>query len=337
MTSSKLDWANLSLTNNSIDKSSLLGRDLLRLLDLTPEEFRLVLSHAISLKAKWKSDPAKAQQQATLLGRAVGVILEKPSLRTRVSFELAISRLGAYPVVMSDTSSAFSRGESIKDTTMVMERYVNAIVIRSFAQSRVEEIAHYAQIPVVNALTDDFHPCQGLADFMTIYEKKGDLAALKLAYVGDGNNMAHTYMEAGALTGMEVRIATPEAYKPLRKYIEECRQMADTTGAKIILTTDPATALKDADVVITDTWASMGAESEHDERAKVFEPYQISAESFAQAAPGAIFMHCLPAHRGEEVTDEVMDAPFSVIYDEAENRLHAQQALLSLVLDEKEI
>ncbi|MDR0347319.1 MAG: ornithine carbamoyltransferase [Coriobacteriales bacterium] len=310
----------------------LAGRDFLRLLDLTPDEFFFVLATAQEGKALWKANAAAAQQQAPYQGRAVGIILEKPSLRTRVSFELAVARLGAYPVVMSDTSSAFSRGESVKDTTMVMERFVDAIVIRSFAQARVAEIAHWARIPVVNALTDDFHPCQGLADFLTIYEYKGELSRLKLAYVGDGNNMAHTYLEGGALCGMEVRVATPEAYRPQEIYVAQCQELAEKTGAKLLLGNDPQAALEGADVVITDTWASMGAEAEHDERVGVFEPYQVSAASFELAAPGAIFLHCLPAHRGEEVTDEVMDAPYSAIYDEAENRLHAQQALLSLLL-----
>ncbi|MDR0350933.1 MAG: hypothetical protein LBH64_05205, partial [Coriobacteriales bacterium] len=179
----------LAGSNPLTGSNPLAGRDLLRLLDLTPDEFFLVLAAAQAGKAFWKADAAAAQQQAPYQGRAVGVILEKPSLRTRVSFELAVARLGAYPVVMSDTNSAFSRGESVKDTTMVMERFVDAIVIRSFAQARVAEIAHHARVPVVNALTDDFHPCQGLADFLTIYERKGELSRLKLAYVGDGNNM----------------------------------------------------------------------------------------------------------------------------------------------------
>jgi ornithine carbamoyltransferase len=315
----------------------LAGRDLLRLLDLTPDEFFFVLATAQEGKAQWKADAAAAQRQAPYEGRAVGVILEKPSLRTRVSFELAAARLGAYPVVMSDTSSAFSRGESVKDTTMVIERFVDAIVIRSFAQSRIAEIAHWARVPVINALTDDFHPCQGLADFLTIYEHKGSLSQLKLAYVGDGNNMAHTYLEGGALCGMEVRVATPEAYRPQAEYVEQCQELAAQTGAKLLVGTNPQAALEGADVVITDTWASMGAEGEHDERVNAFSAYQISTASFELAAPGAIFLHCLPAHRGEEVTDEVMDASYSVIYDEAENRLHAQQALLTLVLEKAKI
>lgn len=336
------DWSNLDVLSSSatstyvsrtpVTGNTLAGRDLLRLLDLSPDELHLVLATALRIKADWKSDAAKAQENAPYPGRSVGIILEKPSLRTRVSFELASSRLGAYPVVMSDASSAFSRNESIKDTTMVLERYVDVIVIRSFAQERVEEIAKWATVPVVNALTDDFHPCQGLADFMTIFEKKGDLSKLKLAYVGDGNNMAHTYLEAGALVGMDVRVATPKAYEPQEMYFKECEKMAATTGAKLLLTTEPKEALEGADVVITDTWASMGAEDEHDVRAKIFAPYQVDAKAMKLAAKDAIFMHCLPAHRGEEVTDEVMDASYSVIYDEAENRLHAQQALLQLIL-----
>jgi ornithine carbamoyltransferase len=248
---------------------------------------------------------------------------------------------------------------------MVLERYVDAIVIRSFAQSRVEEIASHAQVPVINALTDDFHPCQGLADFMTIYEYKcamggassvgvasaADGAAttatttvnnsfalhnlhdIKIAYIGDGNNMAHTYMEGAALAGMELRIATPPGYEVQPKYVDECAAVAAKTGAKLLYTNDPTEAILGADVVITDTWASMGAEAEHDERTRAFATYQIDAQAMLLAAPEAIFMHCLPAHRGEEVTDEVMDAPYSAIYDEAENRLHAQQALLQLVME----
>jgi len=327
-----INWGQLDQTV-PLKENPLAGRDLLRLLDLSPQEFHLALSTALATKRLWREDPAREQSRAPYIGRAVAVILEKPSLRTRVSFELATSRLGAYPVVLSDTTSAFSRGESIKDTMMVMERYVSAVVIRSFAQARVEEIAHWASVPVVNALTDDFHPCQGLADFLTMFEHKGDLSKLKLAYVGDGsNNMAHTYLEGGALCGMEVHIATPEAYQPNATYLKQCQELAVTTGAKLMVCVDPATALKGADVVITDTWASMGSESEHDKRVKVFTPFQIDGAKFELAAPGAIFLHCLPAHRGEEVTDEVMDAPYSAIYDEAENRLHAQQALLWLLL-----
>ncbi|MDR2196527.1 MAG: ornithine carbamoyltransferase [Coriobacteriales bacterium] len=331
-----VDWSVLDkpVTDLHAAKNPLAGRDVLRLFDLTPEEFHLVLSTALAQKRAWKADPSKVQAEAPYQGRAVGIILEKPSMRTRVSFELAAARLGAHPVIMADTHSAFSRGESLKDTTMVMERFVDALVIRSFAQARVEEIAHWARIPVINALTDDFHPCQGLADFLTMYEHKGDLSRLKLAYVGDGNNMAHTYLEGAAMSGMDCHIATPPSYQPQESYLNEARALAARTGASLTLTTSPDEALAGADVVITDTWASMGSESQHDERAVLFEPYRITMASFEAAAPRALFMHCLPAHRGEEVTDEVMDAPFSAIYDEAENRLHVQKALLSLLMAE---
>jgi len=316
----KPNWAQLDSPVTKLAGNPLAGRDLLRLLDLTPQEFHLVLSTALYQKQTWKSDPAAGQASAPYQGQAVGIILEKPSLRTRVSFELAAARLGAHPVVMADSNSAFSRGESLKDTTMCMERFVDAIVIRSFAQSRVEEIAHWAAVPVVNALTDDFHPCQGLADFLTAWEHKGDLSQLKLAYVGDGNNMAHTYLEGAALCGMQCHIATPPAYQPQPQYVQQCQELAAQTGASLPVDNDVQAALSKADVLITDTWASMGAESEHDERAGVFKDYRLTAASFELANPGAIFLHCLPAHRGEEVTDE------------AENRLHAQKTLLSLLM-----
>jgi ornithine carbamoyltransferase len=323
------NWAALDNPVATLKGNPLAGRDLLCLLDLTPQELHLVLSTAVQHKAAW----AAGDHAAPCSGQAVGIILEKPSMRTRVSFEVATSRLGAHPVIMSDTTSAFSRGETVKDTVMVLERFVDAIVIRSFAQAKVEEVAHWARVPVINALTNDFHPCQGLADFLTMFEHKGDLSKLKLAYVGDGNNMAHTYLEGGALCGMRVHVATPAGYGPSGPIVSACQEVARKTGARLTVDSDPAAALAGADVVITDTWTSMGDEAEHDERLAAFKGFQVTGEVFAtQAAPGAIFMHCLPAHRGEEVTNEVMDAPYSAIYDEAANRLHAQKTLLSLVL-----
>jgi ornithine carbamoyltransferase len=234
---------------------------------------------------------------------------------------------------MSDSNSAFSRGESIKDTVMVLERFVDAIVLRTFEQSKLQAVAKYASVPVINALSDDFHPCQGLADFLTMYEHKGDFTHLKVAYVGDGsNNMAHTYLEGAALIGCKLSIAAPKDYHPNALIYEQCKEVAEKTGAILDVVTDPKAAVLDANVVITDTWASMGSESEHDVRAKIFQPYQVTASLMSEAAAGAIYLHCLPAHRGEEVTDEVMDATYSKIYDEAENRLHAQKALLSLLM-----
>jgi len=312
-------------------KNTLAGRDCLRLLDLTPEEFRFVLRTAQDQKDDWSRGIHKAPQA----GKAVAIIMEKPSLRTRSSFEIGVKRLGAHPLVMADDHSAFSRGETVQDTILVLERFVDAIVLRTFAHSKIEEVAKWASIPVVNALDDDYHPCQGLADALTIKEHKGKLEGLRLAYVGDGNNMAHTYLELGALAGMHVRLACPPMHMPDGDILGECREVAKETGASIDVVHDPHQAVRGADVVITDTWTSMGDEAEHDKRLEEFQGYQVNAELMAMAAEDAIFMHCLPAHRGEEVTDEVMDSPQSVIYDEAENRLHAQKALLSLLMEEQ--
>ena len=316
--------------------NSLYGRDYLRMLDLTVQELQLVIDTAAAFKSHWADDPISAQQQAPFTGQAVAIIMEKPSLRTRVSFERAVERLGAQAIVMSDTTSAFSRGESLQDTMLVLERYVDALVIRSFDQSRIQEMADWATIPVVNALTDAFHPCQGLADFMTIQECFGQLKGLKLAYLGDGaNNMAHTYLEGAALFGMQAVISAPAGYQPDPQYLSDAQSCATQTGAELVVCESPEEALSGANVVITDSWASMGFEAEHEKRVEVFKPYQVSLESFKLAAEGAIFMHCLPAHRGEEVLDEVMDAGFSRIYDEAENRMHAQQALLYLLMSKE--
>ena len=313
-----------------MSENTLAGRDCLRLLDLSPEEFALVLDTAAKQKADW----AAGIHETPYAGKAVAIIMEKPSLRTRSSFEIGAYRLGAHPLVMSDDHSAFSRGETVQDTTLVLERFVDAIVLRTFEQSKVEEVAQWAKVPVVNALSDDFHPCQGLADALTIREHKGKIAGLTLAYVGDGNNMAHTYLEMGALAGMNVRLGCPEIHMPDANVVAECEKIAADTGATIEIFSNAHGAVAGADVVITDTWTSMGDEEEHDKRLAEFEGFQVDAALMKEAAEGAIFMHCLPAHRGEEVTDEVMDAPYSVIFDEAENRLHAQKALLSLLMEE---
>lgn len=282
--------------------------------------------------AQQKADWAAGVHETPCKDESVAIILEKPSLRTRSSFEIGTYRLGAHPLVMSDNHSAFSRGETVHDTTLVLERFVDAIVIRTFEQAKVEEIAKWAKIPVVNALTDDFHPCQGLADALTIREHKGALEGLVLAYVGDGNNMSNTYVELGALAGMHVRIGCPSTHPTDAAVVEEARAVSQQTGATIEVFDNPQDAVAGADVVLTDTWTSMGDEAEHDKRLEEFEGFQVNAALMALAKDDALFMHCLPAHRGEEVTDEVMDGPQSVIFDEAENRLHAQKALLSLVM-----
>jgi ornithine carbamoyltransferase len=316
-----------------VTHSTLKGRDLLTLSDLTAAELALILDTAAAQKTAWRA----GERDTPLAGKSVAVVFHKPSMRTRVSFELACVRLGAHPVIMSGTDSAFSRGETVHDTTKVLERYCDAIVIRTFEQSMVEEIAEIAQIPVVNALTDDHHPCQGLADLLTIRERFGTLAGLKLAYVGDGNNMAHTYLLGGALAGMTVAVATPAGYEAAKQVVAQAQETARATGGTIEIGADPIDAARDAHIVITDTWASMGQEDQHDERVGAFVPYRVDSALMAHAAEDAVFMHCLPAHRGEEVTDEVMDAPYSLVFDEAENRLHAQKALLSLLLAEPDM
>ncbi len=309
-------------------ENTLAGRDLLRLFDLSPEEFQLVIDTAAQQKADWKNGLHEAPQA----GKSVAIILEKPSLRTRSSFEVGAFRLGAHPLVMSDDHSAFSRGETVADTTHVLDRFVDAIVLRTFGQDKVQEVADNADAPVINALTDDFHPCQGLADALTIVEHKGKLKGLTLCYVGDGNNMSNTYVEMGALAGMHVKIGCPAVHPTDESVVAEAREVAKRTGATIEVFEDPIEAVSGADIVLTDTWTSMGDEDEHDARVKEFDGFQVNAGLMSHAKADAIFMHCLPAHRGEEVTDEVMDGPQSVIFDEAENRLHAQKALLSLVM-----
>lgn len=307
---------------------ALRGRDLLSLADFTLAELTHVLDVADYQKRTWST----GKRSAPLAGKAVAIVLQKPSMRTRVSFEVACARLGAHPVIMGGPDGAFSRGESVYDTTKVMERYVDAIVVRTYEHVFVEQMASIASVPVINALTDDHHPCQGLADLLTIREHLGRLAGVRLAYVGDGNNMAHTYLLAGAITGMDVTMATPEGYEPAPSVVSHARSIAGLSGGSVTLGHSAQDAVSGADVVITDTWASMGQEDEHDARLAVFEPFRVDRALMEHAATGALFMHCLPAHRGEEVTDEVMDGPGSVIFDEAENRLHAQKALLSLVL-----
>jgi len=308
--------------------ASLKGRDILTLADLTPAEVRLVLETAGAQKKAWNA----GERRAPLAGLAIALVFEKPSMRTRISFEVACARLGATPVILSGTDSAFSRGETVADTARVLERYCDAIALRTFEHSKVVEVAEVANVPVINSLTDDHHPCQGLADLLTIEEHLGVLSGLSLAYVGDGNNMAHTYLHGGALMGMYVRIATPRGYEPSAEVVDQARDIAAGTGGTVTLTDDARQAVSGADVVATDTWASMGQEDERRQRLAALEPFRVDSALMADAAEGALFMHCLPAHRGEEVTDDVIDAGYSVVFDEAENRLHAQKALLSLLL-----
>jgi ornithine carbamoyltransferase len=268
-----------------------------------------------------------------LAGCTVAMIFEKPSTRTRVSFQVAVTELGGSPLPLSSAELQLGRGETIADTGAVLSRYVHGVVVRTFGQDRLDELAAAADVPVVNALTDLEHPCQALADLQTFRGVHGGFTGRCLAYVGDGNNVAHSLLLAGAIVGLSVSVGHPEGYAPDAGIVAQARALAASTGADITVTTDPIAAVTGADAVYTDVWASMGQEDEATERAALFEPYRVTSALFSHAADGAVFLHCLPAHRGEEVTAEVMDGPASRVFDQAENRLHAQKALLARLLD----
>ncbi|WP_156688868.1 ornithine carbamoyltransferase [Mycobacterium sp. Marseille-P9652] len=303
-------------------------RHLLRDDDLSPDEQAEILQ----LAAVLKKDPFSCRP---LDGpRGVAVIFDKNSTRTRFSFELGIAQLGGHAVVVDGRTTQLGRDETLEDTARVLSRYVDAIVWRTFGQDRLEAMASAATVPVVNALSDDFHPCQVLADLQTIAERKGALTGLRLAYLGDGaNNMAHSLMLGGVTAGMHVTVAAPDGFAPDPALVAAARRRAETTGASITVTAGATTAATGADVLVTDTWTSMGQEDDGLDRVGPFRPFQVNAELLAVAAPDAVVLHCLPAHRGYEITDEVMDGPASAVWDEAENRLHAQKALLVWLLE----
>lgn len=303
-------------------------KHLLTIADMTVEEFEKILSLTEKLKKQLKTGVANR----TLEGKTLGMIFAKSSTRTRVSFEVGISQLGGMGLFLSSADIQLGRGESIYDTANVLSRYLNGIMIRTFKQSDVEDLAKYGSIPVINGLTDDHHPCQALADLFTIYEHKGSLKGKKLAYIGDGNNVAHSLAEACAKAGMHFAIAAPKGYMCNQEIMENAAAQAKLTGGSILQTEDPVEAIKNADAVYTDTWVSMGQESEKAERVKIFMPYQVNEKLFANAKEDAIFMHCLPAYRGYEVTEGVIDGKNSVIFDEAENRLHAQKAVMAALM-----
>lgn len=305
------------------------GKDMLSIHDLSVEEVQEILALAAELKAKQKA----GIEHHLLRGKTLGMIFEKSSTRTRVSFETGMYQLGGQALFLSSRDLQLGRGEPIKDTARVLSRYLDGIMIRTFGHDRVEELAEYASIPVINALTDLLHPCQVLTDLLTIREHKGkDLKGLKMAYVGDGNNMTNSYMYGCAKVGMTFVAATPEDYRPDEIVMKNAIADAKSTGASITLVTDPKEAVKDADIIVTDTWASMGQEDEHDARKKIFAPYQVNQELLNGADKRAIVMHCLPAYRGEEITEDVFEANANVIFDEAENRLHTQKAIMALTM-----
>lgn len=302
-------------------------RHLLRDDDLSPAEQAEVLDLADRLKA----DPFTERPLAG--PRAVGVVFDKSSTRTRVSFEAGITQLGGTAIILDGTTSQLGRGETISDTSRVLSRYVDAVVWRTSGQERIEEMAAAATVPVVNALTDMFHPCQILADLQTVRERFGRLAGLTLTYLGDGaNNIAHSLLLGGATAGLHVRIAAPAGFTPDDDVLRDAKARAEQTGGSVALVADPLAAVEGAQVVVTDTWTSMGQEEDGLDRVAPFRPYQVNAALLERAAPDAIVLHCLPAHRGDEITDEVLDGAASAVWDEAENRLHAQKALLTWLL-----
>ena len=301
-------------------------RDFLSIDDVTPAELRYLVDSAAALKRK----PEALDDQ--LKGRQVALIFEKPSTRTRVSFEAAVTSLGGSAIVLRGDELQLGRGETIEDTGRVLSRYVSAIVVRTFGQDRLERLAHAASVPVVNALSDFSHPCQCLADLQTIDEKKLTLEGVTLAYVGDGNNVAHSLMFGGTKMGMQVRIGCPEGFEPFPQVVDRCTEIGAETGGSVTVTHSAEEAASGADVLYTDVWASMGQEGEAVARGSVFEPFRLDSELVALSDPESIVMHCLPAHRGEEIAADVIDGPRSVVWDQAENRLHAQKALLAWLL-----
>ncbi len=302
-----------------------MNRHFLALHDWTREELRALIDRALVLKAEQK----KGIRHVQLSGRRVCLLFEKPSTRTRVSFEAAMYGLGGQVIFMSAKESQLGRGEPLKDTARVLSRYVDALVVRTYGQEVVEELARYATIPVINALTDLYHPCQVLSDLMTLAEHKGDIEELKVAWIGDGNNMANTWIEAAAIFGFPLKLACPAGFEPDAGVLARARQ-GGAEGIEVLR--DPMEAIRAADAVNIDVWASMGQEAEQEKRLELFAGYQLDAALLAQADKKAVVLHCLPAHRGEEVSEEVLEGPQSIIFDQAENKMHLHRALLEFFI-----
>lgn len=307
---------------------NLKGKDLLSLHEITTEDLYAILDLAADLKAKQKA----GIEHHLLKGKTLGMIFEKSSTRTRVSFETGMYQLGGQALFLSKNDLQIGRGEPIRDTARVLSRYLDGIMIRTFKHSTLEELAEYASVPVINALTDLLHPCQVLADLLTIKEHIGQYKGKKLAYIGDGNNMAHSLLYGCTKVGMDVAIASPQGYKPDETVVKNALAEAAVSGSVVTITDDVHEAAKGADVLYTDVWTSMGEEAEREQRLKDLAGYQINAALLAEANEGCIVMHCLPAHRGEEITEDVLEAQADVVFDEAENRLHAQKAVMALTM-----
>jgi ornithine carbamoyltransferase len=304
------------------------GKSLASLDHFIREEIEQILKTSGVLKRQL----LRGQEHPVLKGKTLAMIFEKPSTRTRVSFEVGMWQLGGYALYLSASDLQLGRGETIADTAQTLSRYVNGIMARVFSHQTILDLIQHSKVPVINGLSDFSHPCQGLADLFTVYEKKGRLGGLKLAYVGDGNNVAHSLIDGCSKVGMNIVLACPKGYEPDSKVVAQGKKEARKNGSEVRVTDDPKEAVKGADIIYTDVWASMGKEKEHGERVKILKPYQVNPKLVKGAKEDYIFMHCLPAHRGEEVTDEVADSKNSVIFDQAENRLHTQKALMALVM-----
>ncbi len=305
------------------------GKDLLSISDLSSEDIRLLISDAVDMKAGgWLS---------VLSGKTLALLFDKPSLRTRVSFEVAMRQLGGHTIYLSPAEVGLGKRESVPDVAQVLSRYVDAIAARTFSHQTLEILASYSSVPVINALSDLEHPCQALADLFTIYEKKGELDGLTLAFVGDGNNVAHSLLLAASLAGMNFRIASPSGYRVQDRILHLAQEYAVDSGAEIFCTEEPRLAVSEADVVYTDVWTSMGQEAEAEQRRQIFANYQVNSELLSLAREDAILLHPLPAHHGEEVAEGILDSPKSVVFDQAENRMHVQKALLAEILGGLEI
>jgi ornithine carbamoyltransferase len=304
------------------------GRSIDSLFHLTQDEIKKILKKSALLK----SQLLHGEDHSLLKGKTLAMIFEKPSTRTRVSFEVGMWQLGGYALYLSAGDLQLGRGETIADTAQTLSRYVNGIMARVIAHQTILDLVKYSRVPVINGLSDFTHPCQALSDLFTIYEKKGRLSGLRLAYVGDGNNVAHSLILGCSKMGIDITLACPKGYEPNPKVVSKGKEEGKKSGGQVRVTNDPQEAVRGADIIYTDVWASMGQEKEHEKRVKIFKPYQVHAKLVREAKEDYLFMHCLPAHRGEEVTDEVADSKNSVVFDQAENRLHTQKALLALIM-----
>lgn len=319
----------LAISIQTADKKlNIKGNDFLTLADFSPE----VISGLLLKAKKLKNAALLGEHIAPLQGKILGMIFEKSSTRTRVSFEAGMIQLGGQALYLNSQDLQLGRGETIADTAKVLSHYVDGIMIRTFSHNTIEELAHHATIPVINGLTDLFHPCQALADLLTLQETKGELRGLNLAYIGDGNNVAHSLMIGAAKLGVNIAIATPSGYEPNEEIIKRAKEFAVFNGSKIMITNNPLDAVEGADAIYTDVWTSMGQEAENEKRLKAFSSFQVNEGLVQNAKKDFTFLHCLPAHRGEEVSAGVIDGPNSAVFQQAGNRLHVQKALLSEIL-----